>query len=102
MAEMADNASRIERMRERLAVLQPEALEIHDESHRHIGHAGAQDGRGHFACTIASKSFEGKSVLDCHRMVYDALGDMMLHDIHALSIRALTPDKLTPAQIDKR
>lgn len=94
---MPDNASRIARMRERLAVLQPEALEIHDESHRHVGHAGAQDGRGHFACTIVSHVFEGKSMLDCHRMVYDALGDMMLHDIHALSIRALVSN-----QIDKR
>lgn len=89
-----DNASRIERMREQLAALQPTALDIRDESHRHIGHAGARDGRGHFACVIASKAFEGKSMLECHRMVYDALGDMMLHDIHALSIRALTPGQL--------
>ena len=84
--------TRIERMRERLeAALRPEQLDIVDESHRHVGHPGARDGRGHFACTIVSDAFRGVSPLERHRMVYDALGDMMLTDIHALSIRAFTP-----------
>lgn len=93
-APAPDNAARIERMRERLAALQPLHLEISDESHRHVGHAGAKGGLGHFNCVIASKAFEGKSVLECHRIVYEALGDMMQTDIHALSIRALTPGQL--------
>ena len=83
---------RISRMREKLeAALSPETLDIEDESHKHIGHAGARDGRGHFACTIVSSAFTDKSPLERHRMIYDALGDLMLTDIHALSIRALTP-----------
>ncbi|HEX7047206.1 MAG TPA: BolA family protein [Gammaproteobacteria bacterium] len=86
---------RIEQMCERLeAALQPQDLDIVDESHKHIGHAGAADGRGHFACTIVSNAFEDTSPLERHRMVYDALGDMMLTDIHALRIRALTPTQL--------
>ncbi|HEX7029547.1 MAG TPA: BolA family protein [Gammaproteobacteria bacterium] len=89
------SGTRIERMRERLeAALQPQRLDIADESHKHVGHAGARDGRGHFACTIVSRAFENTSPLERHRMVYDALGDMMLTDIHALSIRAFTPGQL--------
>lgn len=85
---------RVSRMRERLeAALAPERLEIVDESHRHVGHAGARDGRGHFHCIIESSRFAGKSPLERHRMVYDALGDMMLTDIHALSISASTPSQ---------
>lgn len=86
---------RIKRMRVRLeAELAPEQLEIRDDSHKHAGHAGAQDGRGHFSCTIVSAAFEGKPLLERHRMVYDVLDDLMLTDIHALSIRALTPQQL--------
>lgn len=86
---------RISRMRARLeAALAPEQLEIHDESHKHVGHAGARDGRGHFSCTIVSAAFAGKLPLERHRMVYEALDDLMLTDIHALSIRALTPEQL--------
>ena len=85
-------SERVARIRERLeAVLSPEMLEIDDESHKHVGHAGARDGRGHFACTIVSAAFEGTSPLERHRMVYDALGDLMLSDIHALTIRAYSP-----------
>lgn len=83
---------RIERMRERLeSALAPTRLEIIDESHRHVGHEGARDGRGHFRCIIESAAFAGQSPLERHRMVYDALGDLMLTDIHALSISASIP-----------
>lgn len=89
------NEDRISRMRAALEkALAPVALEIRDDSHKHIGHEGARDGRGHFHCTIASEAFRGKSPLDRHRMVYDALGEMMLTDIHALSIHTMTPDEL--------
>ena len=88
-------APRAGRTREPLeADLAPEYLDIQDESHRHVGHAGARDGRGHFSCTIVSAAFENKPPLERHRIVYEALGDMMLADIHALSIRAYTPGQL--------
>lgn len=66
----------------------PSELEIRDDSHRHAGHAGARDGRGHFDVRIVSKAFAGMTPLARHRAVYAALGDLMTTDIHALSIRA--------------
>jgi len=66
----------------------PEALEVVDESHLHVGHAGARDGRGHFRIRITSSRFDGQPRLARHRMIYQALGDMMSTDIHALSIEA--------------
>lgn len=71
--------------------LQPCALELEDESHRHAGHAGARDGRGHFRVRVVSEAFAGKLPLARHRIVYAALGELMQTDIHALSIQALTP-----------
>lgn len=84
-----DNTERIERIKRRLKEsLEPTRLEVIDDSHKHVGHAGARDGRGHFTVEIESARFEGKSPLERHRMIYDALGDMMETDIHALAIRA--------------
>lgn len=68
----------------------PTLLEVRDDSHRHIGHAGARDGRGHFDVVIASDAFIGQSPLARHRAVYAALGELMTTDIHALSIHAGT------------
>jgi BolA family transcriptional regulator, general stress-responsive regulator len=83
---------RITRIREALTrELQPTHLNIEDDSHRHKGHAGAADGRGHFNVQIVSPAFEGKQAIARHRLVYAALGDMMTTDIHALSIEARTP-----------
>jgi BolA protein len=80
-------------MRERLvAGLTPTRLEIVDESHKHVGHAGARDGRGHFAVEIESAAFAGKTSIAMHRLVYAALGEMMQTDIHALSIKASAPE----------
>lgn len=88
-------STRVEAIRERLtAALAPKALEIEDESHRHSGHAGARDGRGHFRVHIVSEAFAGKSALARHRAVYAALGDLMQTDIHALAIDARTPDEI--------
>jgi len=70
------------------AALQPRVLEISDESHLHAGHAGARDGRGHFHVRIASARFRGLSRLAQHRLVYDALGDLLTTDIHAVRISA--------------
>lgn len=85
--------SRIEQMRERLGALQPLKIEIDDDSHLHAGHAGAQSGGSHFRLHIVSEQFAGKNTLARHRMIYSALGEMMQHDIHALNIRAQTPQE---------
>ena len=88
---MGMNALRLERMREALAALAPTLLELRDDSHRHAGHEGARDGRGHFAVDIVSAAFDGLAPLARHRRVYAALGTMLDTDIHALQIRARTP-----------
>lgn len=81
-------------IRERLsAALMPSDLEIIDESHLHKGHAGARDGRGHFRINIVSAKFAGLKALSRHRLIYDALGDLMQTDIHALAVSAKTPDE---------
>ena len=72
----------------------PENLGVEDESHLHEGHVGARDGRGHFRVLIVSGEFTDKSLLQRHRMVYKALGDLMRTDIHALSIDAWSPEEL--------
>lgn len=90
----AQAAERVERIRAALTrVFLPVDLEIRDDSHRHAGHAGAQDGRGHFRVSIVSAGFAGMAPLARHRAVYAALGDMMATDIHALQIAARTPDE---------
>jgi BolA protein len=75
------------------AALAPQSLEIEDESHRHAGHAGAADGRGHFRVDIVSAAFTGLNPIARHRAVYSAVGELMTTDIHALAIRARTPDE---------
>ena len=86
--------NRVERICQALQeALDPELLEVKDDSHRHAGHEGARDGRGHFKVHVVSAAFEGKLPLARHRAVYAALGTMMETDIHALSIRAETPVK---------
>jgi BolA protein len=85
-------ASRHDRLTERLQLgLEPVQLEVIDDSHRHAGHAGAADGRGHFTVLVVSKRFENLGTLKRHKLVYEAVGDMMTTDIHALSIQALAP-----------
>ena len=69
--------------------LQPTELKIEDESHLHAGHAGAKSGKGHFRVTIGSEKFQGLRPLQKHRLIYDALGDLMQSDIHALSIHTI-------------
>jgi len=71
---------------------QPSHLLVKDQSHLHAGHAGAQDGRGHYDVTIVSEAFAGKRSLARHRLIYGALGTLMETDIHALRIHASTPD----------
>lgn len=84
----------IELLRQRLNALQPQSLDIEDESHRHAGHAGAKGGGGHYVLTIVADAFAGKNTMARHRLVYDAAGDLMRGRIHALVIRASTPDEV--------
>lgn len=73
------------------AAFEPEYLDVIDESHKHAGHAGARDGRGHFVVDIVSPAFTGMTPIQRHRAIYAALGDLMQTDIHALAINARTP-----------
>ena len=88
------SAATIDRLHERLASLQPIEIEIEDESHRHAGHAGASEGGGHYKLRIVSAAFAGKGTVARHRMIYEAAGDLMRGPVHALAIRALTPDEV--------
>lgn len=86
------NTRRIEAIRARIeAALAPLRLEVRDDSHKHVGHPGARDGRGHFHVHVVSAAFEGLLPLARHRAVYAAVGDLMQTDIHALGIEARTP-----------
>ncbi len=81
-------------IRERLSGLAPEALEVFDDSRDHAGHAGAKDGGGHYQLVIVSRQFNGKNALARHRLVYEALSDLMPKRIHALAIRAYAPEEM--------
>lgn len=70
--------------------LTPSHLEVTDVSHLHIGHPGAIDSGGHFSVTVVTDQFANKTILQRHRMVYDAVNDLMPTEIHALSIKALS------------
>lgn len=89
------NEQRVESIRERLLdALDPELLEIADESHLHAGHAGARDGRGHFRVMLVSPAFAGQTRIQRHQLIYAALGELMQTDIHALSIQAFAPGEI--------
>ena len=75
--------------------LKPASLKVTDDSHQHVGHMGAQSGKGHFSVLIVSAAFTGQSLLKRHKMVYEALDGLMETDIHALSIKALSPAEAT-------
>jgi len=84
-------------LRARLAPLAPAVLEIRDDSAAHVGHAGAAAGGGHFSVVIVSKSFSGLPRLERHQRVLREVADLVPHPIHALSIKALTPEEF-PSQ----
>lgn len=84
-------SERAERIRIALQQLEPAELDLIDESHKHAGHEGARDGRGHYRVRIVSAQFAGRAALARHRLVYAALGDLMQTDIHALAIDARAP-----------
>jgi BolA protein len=81
-------------IRERLAALEPQALDLIDESDMHRGHAGYREGGGsHWRLSIVSARFCGQSTVERHRMIYRALGSLMQHPIHALAITARSPEE---------
>jgi BolA protein len=77
-----------------LAELAPEHVDIEDESALHAGHAGARSGGGHYRLTIVSPRFTGLSRLERQRLIYSTLGELMQTRIHALAIRALSPEEI--------
>lgn len=87
-------SERVDKIRRCLInTLSPQLLEITDDSHQHRGHAGAHEGGSHFSVVIVAPAFTGHDTITRHRLVYDALGDMMQSEIHALRITAKTPDE---------
>jgi len=89
-----NSEQRLAEIRKRLeAALSPESLQVEDEGHKHIGHEGAKDGRGHFHVLVVSDQFHGKNPIQRHRLIYSAMGELMQTDIHALAIDAYTPEE---------
>jgi BolA protein len=83
-----------EQIRSRLAGLDPVDLQLVDESEKHRGHAGWREGGAtHWRLSIVSPRFSGQPTVARHRMVYEALGELMQHPIHALAITARTPEE---------
>lgn len=83
---------RIKMISDRLMILNPKDLDIIDEGYLHIGHEGAKKG-GHFKVIVVSDQFKYKTLLERHRLVYNAMGELMETEIHALSITAKTPEE---------
>jgi len=93
VSDSIDRSARIEaELRERLAAVH---VEVIDESHLHVGHAGAREGGGHFRAVVVSVRFEGKAPVQRQRLVYDALENAMGTEIHALSMKTMTPAEWT-------
>tara|TARA_B100001059_G_C17824761_1_gene580669 strand:- start:696 stop:959 length:264 start_codon:yes stop_codon:yes gene_type:complete len=65
----------------------PDHLVIKDQSHLHTGHHGAKKGLGHYEIIITSKIFQKLNRVECHRLIFESLGEMMVTDIHALKIK---------------
>ena len=85
---------RVSRIRAELeACFEPMELLVKDQSHLHAGHEGAEDGKGHFDITLVAEAFDGLNRIQRHRMVYDALQQLMTTDIHALRIKAIAPSE---------
>jgi len=84
--------SRLEQIEQHLrSQLHVQRLTLQDESALHAGHEGAKSGGGHFRLQIVSEDFTGLSRVERHRLVYDALHELMVRDIHALAIDARSP-----------
>ena len=89
----------IDTIRTRLLPLEPLAIEVRDDSARHVGHAGAASGGGHYQLRLVSAQFAGHSKVARHRLVYHLLGDLMQREIHALAMNLLAPDEVERAPV---
>jgi len=89
---MTQNEQRANWIKDRLnAMLEPSFLVIHDDSYKHAGHEGARGGASHFTLEIWSSQFKDKPLIECHRLIYDALQSAIPHEIHALKIKITKP-----------
>jgi BolA family transcriptional regulator, general stress-responsive regulator len=77
--------------------LSPSHLEIEDNSAKHAGHAGARSGSGHYRVLVVSELFEGKSLIEQHRMVNEALRPLFKDEIHALALKTFSPSQWKPS-----
>ena len=90
-------APRVERIRSILQqAFAASQVSVRDDSALHAGHPGARDGAGHFSVRVESQVFSGRSRLERHRLVYEALATMLPREIHALNIEAVSPDEVSP------
>lgn len=88
-------SERIDKIEKRLTdALAPVSLQIIDDSHEHAGHGGYHEGGSHFSVSVVSQRFHNLDTLSRHRVIYEALGDMMKQEIHALKISAFAPDEI--------
>ena len=86
-------SQRVERIQAMLELAFPDArISVQDDSERHAGHDGARGGAGHFIVRVESEEFTGRNRLERHRLVYDALAEMLPREIHALNIEAVSPE----------
>lgn len=86
--------SRIDELQRRITTaLGADVVEVQDDSAKHRGHAGARGGAGHYAVVVVAGRFTGMGRVDRHRAVYDAVGDMIPGEVHALQVRAFTPEE---------
>ena len=91
----AHSESRVERIRALVQDrLRPQRLEIRDDSAAHSGHAGAADGKGHFRLLIVADCFSGRTLVQRHRLVHDALAQLLQDEIHALALVTKSPEEL--------
>lgn len=84
---------RIKLIKDALQSLNPIKIEIIDEGHLHVGHAGAKSG-GHFKLYIISDEFKEKNMIDRHKLIYKKLNVLMKTEVHALSIKAISSEEL--------
>ena len=75
--------------------LEADHVKVVDNSAGHANHTGAEDGGGHFAVVVVSRAFRGLSRIAAQKLVYETLAELMTEDIHALSMRTLTPEQWT-------